>query len=42
MEGLDEFHMNCDNFLNIKMGEDHGLLLCNYFNYIDRSEKRDY
>ena len=24
------------------MGEDHGILLCNYFNYIDRTEGNNY
>lgn len=30
--------MKCNEFLSIKMGEDHGILLCNYFNYIDKAE----
>lgn len=24
------------------MGEDHGILLCNYFNYVDKKMGRDY
>ena len=36
MENTEEFHLNCEEFLNIKMGEDHGILLCNFFNYIDK------
>lgn len=42
-EGTEEFHLKCDEFLNVKIGEDHGILLCNYFNFIDRLEgRRDY
>lgn len=40
MSNTEEFHLTCDQFLNIKMGEDHGILLCNYFNYIDKREGR--
>lgn len=40
LEGTEEFHMKCDEFLNAKMGEDHGILLCNYFNFIDKDEGR--
>lgn len=43
LEGTEEFHMRCDELLAAKMGEDHGVLLCNYFNFIDRVEgRRDY
>ena len=42
MENTQEFHLTCDQFLNVKMGEDHGILLCNYFNFIDRREGRDH
>lgn len=41
LEGTEEFHMRCDEFLNLKMGEDHGILLCNYFNFIDKAEGRN-
>ena len=34
--------MTCHEFLNVKMGEDHGILLCNYFNYIDQNAGRNH
>lgn len=40
LEGTEEFHMSCHEFLNVKMGEDHAILLCNYFNFVDRAEGR--
>jgi hypothetical protein len=27
--------------LRIKMGEDHGILLCNFFNYVDKKANRN-
>jgi hypothetical protein len=40
LENTEEFHLTCDQLLSVKMGEDHGILLCNFFNYIDRKEGR--
>lgn len=42
LENTEDFHFTCDQFMNVKMGEDHGILLCNFFNFIDRKSGRDY
>lgn len=36
LENTEEFHMTSQQFLDAKMGDDHAILLCNYFNAIDR------
>lgn len=35
LQNTEEFHLNVDELLKLKMGEDHGILLSNYFNYLD-------
>lgn len=35
LQNTEEFHLRVDENLQLKMGEDHGILLCNYFNYLD-------
>ena len=35
LQNTEEFHLTADELLKLKMGDDHGILLCNYFNYID-------
>ncbi len=42
LQNTEEFHLNIDEFLKLKMGDDHGILLCNYFNYLDAKSHPQY
>jgi hypothetical protein len=38
LDNTEEFHMTSQQFLDAKMGDDHAILLCNYFNAIDKMD----
>lgn len=41
LDNTEEFHMTSQQFLDAKMGDDHAILLCNYFNAIDHADGRN-